>query len=287
MRLDWDHLEVKLSACGYSQWERGVHCSITWPRSSVGDNDIWIFNAGNAVMDMRNGKIRLDKDSIIWMRPGHEYKVDQDPDDPIGHVFIHFRLIRPDGSDYFPDIAEIPEVFECFNYAHWHAMGRNIVRIMNLTKRDQSPGQDADIRKTASVLLKSLLMGIDLCDALARPDNAAARTNMIAIQAAEYFSDDLRNFQPIEAAARHFGLSRNHFTRIFTAFWHMPPQEYLIAQRIRRARHLLVNSDSTLEKIAASLGYSDRFFFARQFKEKTGIPPGVYRSRNGRKRNSP
>ena len=97
MRLDWDHLEVRLSACGYSQWERGVRCSITWPRSSVGDNDIWIFNAGNVVMDMRNGKIRLDKDSIIWMRPGHDYQVDQDPDDPIGHVFIHFRLIRPDG----------------------------------------------------------------------------------------------------------------------------------------------------------------------------------------------
>ena len=42
MRLDWDHLEVRLSACGYSQWERGVHCSITRPRSFVGDNDIWM-----------------------------------------------------------------------------------------------------------------------------------------------------------------------------------------------------------------------------------------------------
>ena len=290
MRLDWKHLEVRLKACGYSLWERGVHCSRTWQHHFVSDNDIWIFDTGKGVMDMVGSKTQLHKNCIIWMRPGHDYSVDQDPDDPIGQVYIHFDLIRPDGSLYCPDISDFPETFECFNHAHWHAMGRNIVRIMNLAEYSRSVDQRQDIRETASILLKSMLMGIDLCDTLAHPDNIPSKTNMIAIQAAEYLSDEQHNFRSIQNVAKHFSLSRNHFTRIFTDFWHISPQDYQIAQRIRRARQLLSSTNSSLSEIANQLGYSDRFFFSRQFKEKTGLSPGIYRSRSAyheRKEDSP
>jgi len=211
------------------------------------------------------------------MRPGHDYSVDQDPDDPIGQVYIHFDLIRPDGSAYWPDISDFPEAFECFNHAHWHAMGRNIVRIMNMARYSRVADQRQDIRDTASILLKSMLMGIDCCDMLAHPDNIPAKTNMIAIQAAEYLSDEQHNFRSIQSVAKHFSLSRNRFTRIFTDFWHISPQDYQITQRIYRARQLLSSTNSSLSEIANLLGYSDRYFFSRQFKGKTGLSPGIYR----------
>ena len=280
MGLDWDHLNVNLniSSCGYSLWERGVVCSRTWlPRPFVKNNDLWIFDTGKGAMNMVNGKTPLHKNSIIWLRPGHQYIAEQDPEDPIGLIYIHFDLIKPDGSFYFPDVHEMPENFECFNHAHWCAMGRNIIRIKTLAEQKQFPGSKSDMQKTLNALLKSMLMGIELCDAITRVNNTSGKTNMIAIQAAEYLSDELHNVRSIQDIARHFGLSRNHFTRIFTGFWHMTPQDYLITQRIRRAKNLLVNSDSSIEEIADSLGYSDCFFFSRQFKEKTGMSPGAYR----------
>lgn len=279
MGLDWDQLEVRLNVGGYSQWEGGVKCSRTWSRPhSEKDNDVWIFDTGRCVMDMLNGKTPLHKNSIIWMRPWHKYTVEQDPDDPIGLIYIHFDLIRPDGSLYYPEITELPETFECFNHAHWSAMARNILRIQNLGSRGQFPEHRENMDKTLSVLMKSLLMGIEFCDSLARSEHSSVETtNLIAIQAAEYLSEDLHKFQAVRTVAQHFGLSRNHFTRIFTDFWHVTPQDYLIDQRIRRAKDLLANSDQSLEKIAEILGYSDRFFFSRQFKEKTGITPGSYR----------
>ena len=280
MRLDWEHLEVRLVSCGYSQWPAGVSHSMTWQKRVIPDNDLWIFDIGKCFMNMVGGRTPLKKNSIIWMRPGHIYDVEQDFDNPIGHVYIHFELVRPDGSVYCPSVEEMPETFACFNHVHWHAMGRNIVRVMNL---GGAPGNVAakcrqpEIVHTVSAMLKSLLMGIDLCDAFSQKEETSAASNLTAIQAAEYLADSVQSFPSVLSVAKHFGLSRNRFTRIFTDFWHMPPQDYLIEQRILQAKRMLTDTDLTLGKIAANIGYSDHYFFSRQFKERCGIAPGAYR----------
>lgn len=280
MRLDWDHLEVKIGRGGYYRWERGVHCSWTWQNRIITDNDIWLLDCGEAVMNMIGGKTSLNKNTILWLRPGHDkYAVDQNPDDPIGLFYIHFELIRPDGSPYYPSVEEMPETFECFNHIHWLAMGSNLTRLAVLEKQNLSADRQKDIRQTASMLLKSMLMGIDLCDSLAHSDNnTPTRSNMIAIQAAEYLLNNANHFPDIAAVARHFGLSRNRFSRIFTDFWHVSPLDYMIEQRISQAKSLLRNTNFSLKEIANSTGYSDRFYFSRQFKEKTGTTPGEYRA---------
>jgi AraC-like DNA-binding protein len=53
--------------------------------------------------------------------------------------------------------------------------------------------------------------------------------------------------------------------------------EYVIVQRIARARTLLLETDCPLREIAAQLGYDSEFFFARQFKQVALVTPGEYR----------
>lgn len=53
--------------------------------------------------------------------------------------------------------------------------------------------------------------------------------------------------------------------------------EYVIAQRIARARAFLVETDLSLALIAERLGYDSVFFFSRQFKQQAGVTPGEYR----------
>ncbi|MBQ9337475.1 MAG: helix-turn-helix transcriptional regulator [Lentisphaeria bacterium] len=288
MRLDWEHLEVKLKTGNYSRWEKGIRCSRTWRPCPLSDNDLWVFDAGSGVMNMIGGRTPLNKNSILWMRPGHVYEVEQDPDDPIGHVWFHFELVRPDGSFYYPAVEEMPETFDCFNHAHWHAMGRNIARLLAVSRRaDIQPELKSDIMKTASAMLRSMLMGIDLCSGLTGSGGTSADAGLIAVQAAEYLDDPHHLFLPIQAVAKHFSLSRNRFTQIFSAFWHISPQDYQIEKRIARAKQLLRFSDFTLSGIAGSLGYSDRFFFSRQFKEKTGMSPGEFRARSAGDKTEP
>ena len=53
--------------------------------------------------------------------------------------------------------------------------------------------------------------------------------------------------------------------------------EYVIKCRIERACFLLKYTNMSIAEIAAELNYKTVFYFSRQFKKITGIPPGAYR----------
>jgi AraC-like DNA-binding protein len=62
----------------------------------------------------------------------------------------------------------------------------------------------------------------------------------------------------------------------------LPLHEYVLRQRIARARTLLGDTELPIKTVAAQLGYQDVYFFTRQFRLRTGITPAVYRrSRQG------
>ncbi len=283
MRLDWNNLTVELGSFGYSRWPNGVICVETWKKRIIPDNDLWIFDTGSGTMNMVERVSTLHKNTILWMRPGHDYEVRQNPDDPIGMLFFHFHLILPDGSRLFPDTRQIPEVLECFNHAYWQAMGRNLLRIVQLKKTVsvfngvRMTEQLKDIDQTAAAMFKSMLMGIDLCENYLHHEQVESRNALLAIQAAEYLSEHNKTFISINDVAGYFHICHNDFTRFFTEFWHCTPQQFQILQRMQQAKNLLEHTDNTLAEIAEQLGYADHYFFSRQFKQQTGMTPGNYR----------
>jgi AraC-like DNA-binding protein len=80
-----------------------------------------------------------------------------------------------------------------------------------------------------------------------------------------------------EKMAKEAGMSTRTFRRRFAEAMGSSPQSYAIACRIGHARHLLGATDLPIKSIAQQLGYSDIFFFTRQFKRFTGMSPGAYR----------
>lgn len=53
--------------------------------------------------------------------------------------------------------------------------------------------------------------------------------------------------------------------------------EYVLQTRVSAARALLTETDISLKVVAERLGYESVYFFARQFRQIAGVPPGVYR----------
>jgi transcriptional regulator GlxA family with amidase domain len=86
----------------------------------------------------------------------------------------------------------------------------------------------------------------------------------------------------VRALAERVGYSVDHFSKLFAQAIGCSPKEYAIRARIDRARLLLRDSAMTLGQIAHALGYADVFFFARQFKQRTGKTPGQYRRPSSR-----
>lgn len=85
--------------------------------------------------------------------------------------------------------------------------------------------------------------------------------------------------QPVTVAelAALAGLGTHQFTRSFRAAVGHSPQQYLIALRLARARHLLTTTPLPIAEIALRCGFFDQAHLATTFTRTLGIPPSRYR----------
>jgi YesN/AraC family two-component response regulator len=63
-------------------------------------------------------------------------------------------------------------------------------------------------------------------------------------------------------------------------------EKYYIAQRIEKAKELLVYDELTLSQIADQLGYSSVAYLSNQFKKITGLTPSFFKGLQGNRRKS-
>lgn len=79
--------------------------------------------------------------------------------------------------------------------------------------------------------------------------------------------------------ARRSGYTLDHFIRLFRSVRGMTPGEYIIQCRIKAAAELLRFSAHGVGEIAALLGYCDVYAFSKQFRQRMGVAPRVWRQR--------
>ena len=82
----------------------------------------------------------------------------------------------------------------------------------------------------------------------------------------------------VEELAKLAGLSVPHFFRRFRKATGASPMDWIRRERINQAKRRLSESDARIRDIAVELGYSDPFYFSRDFKKLTGLSPRHYRA---------
>jgi AraC-like DNA-binding protein len=85
----------------------------------------------------------------------------------------------------------------------------------------------------------------------------------------------------LDDLARAAGLSKFHFARSFQQVTGLSPGRFLSALRLARAKELLLHSPHTVAEVSASVGYAAVGTFSTRFTASVGLPPSVYRQRNG------
>ena len=75
------------------------------------------------------------------------------------------------------------------------------------------------------------------------------------------------------------GMSPSHFIRTFRTALGTSPIDWLRRERINQAKRRLVETDDSMKEIARLVGYSDQFFFSKDFKQMTSLTPTDYRKR--------
>lgn len=82
-------------------------------------------------------------------------------------------------------------------------------------------------------------------------------------------------------------MSENNFIRVFKKEMGISPQQYLQMRRIEWSRNLLINTGLSIEEIADSTGFSDRYHFSKAFKQITRFSPAAYRKQFRRHEEDP
>ncbi|GAB2557568.1 helix-turn-helix domain-containing protein [Gracilibacillus alcaliphilus] len=73
------------------------------------------------------------------------------------------------------------------------------------------------------------------------------------------------------------GVSKYHFTRLFTKAVNDTPIQYLTKIRIQHALSLLAIKEKSIEEIAREVGYTSSNYFSKVFKQMVGSTPSYYR----------
>lgn len=94
----------------------------------------------------------------------------------------------------------------------------------------------------------------------------------------EYIAANLSQSLSLTEIAAIAGMSAYHFARLFKTSTGLSPHQYVLAQRIERAKHLLLGGQSSVIDVALESGFNDQSYFSKMFRKATGVPPMRYRS---------
>ncbi|NJL31456.1 MAG: helix-turn-helix transcriptional regulator [Phycisphaerales bacterium] len=265
-----------------------VRCEASWSLSrawsdQLRDYDLWLVCEGQGRMTLRDGKAIVLRPGIcLWMRPGGVYEATHSPVHRLLVTACHFDLLDARGRRLDPDDVPVHEVYDVSSMNYVEPVMRRIVALTNPT----GPSDPT----IAALLMRGLLTDIH--------HHASPWPATIPFHKHRHgTSQNILHHKTIDALvqnicerpgdqwtvasmAKSCHLGPDHFRLVFRRYMGMGPQEYIVAQRINRAQQLLEESNLPIKQVAAALGYSDVYFFSRQFHQKAGCTPSNWRRRS-------
>jgi AraC family transcriptional regulator len=98
------------------------------------------------------------------------------------------------------------------------------------------------------------------------------------LQVLEYINEHLNQDIKLTDLAQLLGMSQFHFSHLFKQSIGTAPYQYLLQQRVERAKQLLKQTDQSIMDIAFMCGFNSHSHLSKQFRQLTGMTPTAYRA---------
>lgn len=94
----------------------------------------------------------------------------------------------------------------------------------------------------------------------------------------DFINDNLAENVSLKDLSEAAGINQFHLARAFKQATGFAPHQYVICQRIERAKTLLKTTELSIIEICFRAGFNSQSHFTRLFRQSTGATPKAYRS---------
>ena len=230
---------------------------------------LFLLNKSPATYEIDGKVLSAEAEQVLCCRPGQGISIR-----PLEKYLILDYVCFLAPANVPISQLELPERMPS-HPPHFFELSDYFRRIFNL---DNSADKYREQKMEAylQVLIYALASGDEN-----RPDNShAGALHHQLRQLRRLISDDPTAFPTVEDAANYVGLSTSRFQHLYQQYFRTGYVNDRIRSRMFRARSLLKNTDLSVGDIARQLGYESETFFSRQFKQRIGVSPTVYRKMN-------
>lgn len=222
-----------------------------------------VCTKGKGWATTEDGRVDVSAGQAVVLPPGHPHAYGADPDDPWTVWWLHVQ-----GRDLpeFLTAAGITTRSPLRSLSDVYRAVALVQEALVWMERDASPASLLGAAGAAWHLM-----------ALLATDRAPGTRHDTLDRAAAYIRESGDETVSVAALAGMARLSPSHFSALFKEQFGFPVRQYQTQVRMARARELLDTTDEPIASVAATVGYPDSFYFARQFKRVHGVSPLRYR----------
>ena len=130
----------------------------------------------------------------------------------------------------------------------------------------------------ADLALKELLIRLMQTQARKLLEKSSHKSQSRIAYVADYIRKNLHQKLSIDAIAKLAYVSKSNFFKLFKEELGLSPNEFIIQERIKKAKELLIQNNSVSEA-AFSTGFSDTNYFTRVFKQAEGVTPKIFQNK--------
>ena len=250
------------------------------------DCRIFYLLSGRCSFTASDSAYLLGENDLLYLPAGIAYSLEYDTSAPIELLSVNFDFdqshrhlqsplqTQPPQSFVEDELIRVPSALPFLSPICLKHFSR-VQSLLSETEKEIARGS-LYAREYASALLRQILLEI-----LRGRDRKRDTEDHLSQAIKQYLNRHYTEDITAESLGVRFGYHPYHLNRIFKKQIGTTLRQYLIEERIRAAKNLLLVTELSIGEIAASVGIPEQAYFSYCFKKCVGIPPSEYRSRKG------